>query len=547
MVVTANPLATAAGEAILKRGGSAVDAAVAIESVLSLVEPQSSGLGGGGYMVHYDAATKKIVAYDGRETAPAGATPDMFLQDGKPLGYIDAKNSGLSVGVPGMVSMLALAHRDYGHLPWPSLFDESVKHAQNGFAISPRLHGMLSGFKKYIPATLDQGPINAYRYFYGEQGLTPDVGDLLKNPEYAKTLRLIAQDPANFYRGELAKAIVDAVSREPRAGSLSMDDIAKYRANRFDALCSDYREYQLCGPPPSSSWLAVAMTMGVIEHSDGFSAQGAKDPKNWALFADALRIAYSDRDKFVADPTFVNVPVNGLINPDYLKKRAKLINQNNPPEVFNAGDPWSFEATKQVSRVGFDRAEDLPSTTHFVVIDHQGNVVSMTASVESIFGSTRMAGGMFLNNQLTDFSKISHDNQGLPIANAVVPLKRPRSSMSPTIVLDKESNFVMATGSPGGNSIIAYTAKTLIGVLDWGLSPQQAINLPNMVARGKSVRIEQTTLLPQLTQQLRGLGFDVKASKGENSGLSIILKHANGKLEGGVDLRREGVIAVIEQ
>jgi len=547
MVVTANPLATAAGEAVLKRGGSAVDAAIAIEAVLSLVEPQSSGLGGGGYMVHYDAETKKTVAYDGRETAPAGATPDMFLQDGKPLGYIAAKNSGLSTGVPGMVSMLALAHRDYGRLPWQSLFADPIKHAQSGFAISPRLHGMLTRFKKYIPATIDQGPTNAYRYFYGEQGLTPDVGDLLKNPEYAQTLRLIAQDPKSFYRGELAKAIVDAVSSAPRAGSLSLNDIANYQANRFDALCGSYREYELCGPPPSSSWLAVGMIMGIIEHSDGFSANGAQDPSNWALFAEAQRIAYSDRDRFVADAAFVEVPVNGLLSPDYLKKRATLINPKNPPEAFNAGDPWAFESTRQASRVGFDSAEDLPSTTHFVVIDHQGNVVSMTASVESIFGSTRMAGGMFLNNQLTDFSTISHDSQGLPIANAVVPLKRPRSSMSPTIVLDKENNFVMATGSPGGNSIIAYTAKTLVGVLDWGLSPQQAINLPNMVARGKSVRIEQTELLPQLTQQLRGLGFNVKASKGENSGLSIILKRANGELEGGVDLRREGTIAVIPQ
>lgn len=545
MVVTANPLATAAGKAILERGGSAVDAAVAIESVLSLVEPQSSGLGGGGYLVHYDASTKKTIAYDGRETAPTGATPDMFLQDGKPLGYIAAKNSGLSTGVPGMVSMLALAHNDYGRLPWQSLFADPIKHAERGFAISPRLHGMLSRFKKYIPASSEQGPTDAYHYFYGEHGITPQVGDILKNPDYAKTLRLIAQDPANFYRGELAKEIVNAVSQQPRAGTISLSDIANYRANRVNALCSPYREYELCGPPPSSSWLAVAMIMGVIERSDGFSAQGAQDANNWALFADAQRIAYADRDKFVADQAFVDVPVNGLLNSEYLKKRANLLTPNNPPGAFDAGDPWAYEKAKKISRVGFDVAEDLPSTTHFVVSDNKGNVVSMTASVESIFGSTRMAGGMFLNNQLTDFSKKSHDSQGLPIANAVAPLKRPRSSMSPTIVLDKNANFVMATGSPGGNSIIAYTAKTLVGVLDWGLSPQQAVNLPNMVARGRSVRIEQTPLLPQLTAQMRDKGFNVKASKGENSGLSVILKHANGKLEGGVDLRREGVIAIV--
>lgn len=545
MVVTANPLASQAGIDVLAAGGSAVDAAVAIEAVLSLVEPQSSGLAGGGFMMHFDNATKTLVAYDGRETAPASAQADRFLENGEKMSYLNAKHSGLSSGVPGAVAMLNMAHQDHGKLAWSDLFDAAKTHAKDGFKVSPRLHGMIQRFGKYLPKEPSEGPVEAWQYFHDEQGQPLAVGTLLKNPAYAESLDLIAADPINFYSGKLAQEIVDEIAIAPRAGDMTLQDLVDYQPVRRTALCSPYRGMQVCGPPPPSSWLAVGMIMSMIEKAPASSMQGAADPANWALFGEAQRLAYADRDRYVGDADQVIVPVAGLLNQNYLAQRASEISRSKAQLSVKHGDPWAFNNTVPGS-AGVDATEDVAGTTHFVVVDHDGDVVSMTASVESIFGSARMVGGMFLNNQLTDFSFFPVDDAGEPIANAVAPGKRPRSSMSPTIVLDKNGEFKMATGSPGGNSIIAYTAKTMMGVFEWGLTPQQAVSLPNLVARGDTVRIEKDRASPDLVQGLRDYGFQVKESAGENSGLSVVLRQSDGSLLGGVDPRREGTIEVLD-
>ncbi|MBN27430.1 MAG: gamma-glutamyltransferase [Alteromonadaceae bacterium] len=543
MVVTANPHATAAGLEVLRAGGSAVDAAIAIESVLSLVEPQSSGLAGGAFMVHYDNESKSLAVYDGRETAPSGATPDMFmLENGDSMPFIQAKTSGLSTGVPGIVAMLSMAHQDQGTLEWNGLFDYAHKLATDGFEISPRLHGMLERFGKYIPSTPEQGPTDAHEYFFDEEGQPHPTGYVLKNPEYAKTLEIIANNPKDFYQGDIAKQIAAMVQQQPRAGSLTAEDIAAYKPVKRAALCQDYRDTQICGAPPPSSWLAVGMIMGILENGPRPSAAGPDDPKNWAIMAQAQQLAYADRDQFVADPNFVDMPINGMLNKEYLAKRATLISDKATPETYAVGDPWAYNDVPSEETAGIDATRDVHGTTHFVVVDTKGDVVSMTATVESIFGTTRMVGGMFLNNQLTDFSFQHHDKNGNAIVNAVAPNKRPRSSMSPSIVLDKDGAFLLATGSPGGNNIIAYTVKTMVGVFEWGLAPQAAVDLPNMVARGKTVRLEKGLTPDSLISAMQEMGFDVDASKGENSGLSVIMRKPDGSLEGAADKRREGVI-----
>jgi len=546
MVVTANPHATEAGLEILRAGGSAVDAAIAIEAVLSLVEPQSSGLAGGGFMVHFDASENAISVFDGRETAPAAATADMFLDaDNKPIGFLDAKNSGLSTGVPGVLAMLSLAHEDQGLLQWSALFERAAQLATDGFNISPRLYGMLQRYGKYIPDTIEEGPIEAHEYFFDNKGQPHPVGHLLKNPDYAHTLKLVAADVSAFYKGPIAAQIVEMVQRPPRAGRLTVEDIASYQAVKHHALCQPYKKVQVCGAPPPSSWVAVGMILGILENSHGFSDKGAEDPMNWALFAQAQQLAYADRDQYVADTSQVDVPLQGMLHPDYLTQRAALISKDSAMASISAGDPWKYNTTTTTQVNGMDATQDVHGTTHFVIVDAQGDVVSMTATVESIFGTTRMVGGMFLNNELTDFSFKHTDDKGLPIVNAVAPNKKPRSSMSPTIVLDNKGQFLMATGSPGGNNIIAYTAKTLVGVFDWGLSPQEAVDLPNLVARGEKVRLEKDATPDSLIKALQNFGLNVDASRGENSGLSVILRKPDGSLEGAADKRREGVIGTL--
>jgi len=546
MVVTANPLASKAGADVLRAGGSAVDAAIAIEAVLSLVEPQSSGLGGGGFMVHYDNQTNAVSVYDGRETAPKGISPTQFLTDeGKSIGYLNAKHSGLSTGVPGIVSMLKLAHQDHGKLRWGSHFDAAKKLAIDGFAVSPRLNYFINRFGKYLPKTEDEGPIDAYQYFFDDNGQPLAVGAIRKNLAYAKTLELLAEDPNSFYQGEIAKQIVEQTSIQPRAGALSVGDMAGFRAQKHTALCSPYKTRTLCGPPPPSSWLAVGEIMGLIEAGDGFKDGGADSAANWVTFAEAQRLAYADRDHYVGDTAFVDVPVSGLLSRQYWQTRVGAAGVAKADAALNAGEPWQFQTEKKVA-YGEDNTVDVAGTTHFVVVDGEGDVVSLTASVESIFGSARMAGGMFLNNQLTDFSFRPEDKNGNKVANRIEPEKRPRSSMSPTIVLDQDGEFLMATGSPGGNSIIAYTAKTLVGVFDWGLTPQQAVDLPNLVARGAKVRIEKDRASDNVIEGLKSYGFNVQESAGENSGLSVIYRDKSGRLQGGVDPRREGTIEVVD-
>jgi len=538
MVVTANPLATEAGAAILRAGGSAVDAAVAIEATLSLVEPQSSGFGGGGFMTYYDAESRDVVIYDGREMAPAGADEDLFLDpDGKPYGYIEAKNSGLSIGTPSVVAMLAMAHEEEGTLPWKDLFDDAIRLADKGFDVSPRL---ASFFEKYgmrlIDSGSETGPRQAHEYFFDDAG---ELKSRLLNPAYADTLRAIRENPKALYEGDLAKEIVAAAQMEPRPGTLSLKDLEAYRPRKVEPLCVTYRSLDVCGPPPPASWVAVGMILGLLEAAPFPTGDRLTD---WATFVEAQRLAYADRDHFVADDAFIDVPLQGMLAPAYLESRAALIDPEEAIDSATHGDPWAFDPGTATAQLGRDTTLDYAGTTHFVVMDHAGNVVSMTATVESIFGSARMAGGMFLNNQLTDFAKQPRDADGKLVANHPAAGKRPRSSMSPTIALDQDGNFRLATGSPGGNSIIAYTAKTLVGMLDWGLSPQEAINLPNVVARGDTVRVETERAQEGQIEALRERGFTVKESAGENSGLSIILRHPDGRLEGGVDPRREGTV-----
>ena len=546
MVVTANPHATKAGSQVLRAGGSAVDAAIAIQAVLSLVEPQSSGLGGGGFMVHFNNEDNNVTVYDGRETAPMAISQTQFLDEtGKSIGYLNAKHSGLSTGVPGMVALLKMAHDDYGQLAWGSQFDAAKKLANDGFAISPRLSSLINRFGKYLPKTPEEGPVDAYQYFFDKQGEPLPIGAILKNTDYAETLAKISKDPDAFYRGEIAEEIVAQTSIQPRAGSLSIDDMKNFKPQKRQALCSSYANKQVCGPPPPSSWLAVGQIMGLIDTQRPFDNGGAASPKNWVQFAEMQRLAYSDRDQYVGDSEFVDVPVAGLLSPEYWQARVRDTNVKKASEALTAGDPWAYDLRKKVA-YGTDSTVDVAGTTHFVVVDAKGNVVSLTASVESIFGSARMAGGMFLNNQLTDFSFKPFDDSGNPVANRIEPGKRPRSSMSPTIVLDENGEFLMATGSPGGNSIIAYTAKTLVGVFEWGLSAQEAVELPNMVARGSRVRIEKDRASEDLINELKNYGFNVKESAGENSGLSVVVKGQDGSLSGGVDSRREGTIELVE-
>lgn len=546
MVVTANPLATEAGAAVLNAGGSAVDAAVAIEAVLSLVEPQSSGLGGGAFMTYFERATQTITIYDGRETAPAGAHSDMFLNiDGEPYGYLEAKNSGLSIGVPGAVALLASAHGDHGKLPWAGLFDRAKSLATEGFDVSPRLRSFFTQYGgRLIPKTAEEGPLDAYHYFFDERG---ELRERLTNPAYARTLEAISADPDNFYRGPIAEAIAAAAQQPPRAGSLTTEDIAAYRSRKHRPLCVPYRSLTVCGPPPPSSWVAVGMILGMLESLQFPSGDRIAD---WATFAEVQRLAYADRDHFVADDTALAVPIAGLLNPGYLAQRASLVAEQAAERV-DHGDPWAFVTSNaathaqagKIAKLGRDTTIEHAGTTHFVVVDEAGNAVSMTATVESIFGSARMAGGMFLNNQLTDFAKAPRDASGALVANHPAPGKRPRSSMSPTIALNANGDFHLATGSPGGSSIIAYTAKSLVGMIDWKLTPQEAVNLPNVVARGDRVRIESARADARMIQAMRDHGFQVRESAGENSGLSVVLRRADGKLEGGVDPRREGTIA----
>jgi gamma-glutamyltranspeptidase/glutathione hydrolase len=528
-VVAANPLAVDAGVAILEAGGNAVDAAVAVQAALGLVEPQSSGLGGGAFLMYYDGRTGQVTAFDGRETAPAGAKPDMFIgDDGRPLPFFEAVTSGRSTGVPGAVAMLGLAQERFGKLPWKDLFDTAEHAATEGFAVPKRLARFAGG--DFPQATL----ADAKALFSRADGTPVQAGDVLRNPQYAATLQTIAaQGPRALLEGEIADTIAARTHAEPRPGTLTRQDLAGYQPRETQPVCRPYRIYVVCVPPPPSSGIALLQVLGILERTD-IDRRGPDDPQAWLLLAEALRLMYADRDRYVADPAFVKVPVDALLDPKYLASRAALIGDRAMPVAPPSGKPVAS------LRRGADATQEAPGTSHFVVVDKQGNVVSMTTSVESLFGSGRAVGGFFLNNQLTDFSFVATED-GRPVANAVAPGKRPRSSMSPVIILGRDGRIVAALGSPGGSAILAYNAKTIVGVLDWGLTMQQAIDLPNVYARGTDFYGEVNKFSPELRAGLSERGVEIKAGRGEESGLHGVIVRGPGRVETGADPRREGV------
>lgn len=549
MVAAANPHATRAGLEILEAGGSAIDAAIAVQAMLGLVEPQSSGLGGGAFMVVYDGQTGEVWSYDGRESAPADITEKLFYDDaGEPLRYFAGIASGRSTGVPGAVVMLHMAHRDYGKLEWGPQVAPAIKLAEDGFNISPRMAGLLQRMSR---AFLNRQKASR-DYFFQADGTTPHPeGHLLKNSAYAETLRAIATNPRALLEGPIAEEILAAVREEPLPGTLTLDDMKAYQPKKRAALCTQYRKHMVCGAqPPASGGIAVQSILGMLENFDMRAKGQSLDA--WHTFIEASFLAYADRDKYVADDDFVPVETGLLLNKDYLKSRAELIHKDKAISNVKAGNPSAYVRGK-------DATPDSPGTSHFTVVDKDGLVVSMTTTVEAPFGSERMAGGFMLNNQLTDFSFKTHDDEGNPIANAPAPRKRPRSSMSPHIVFNPDGEFLFSTGSPGGNSIIAYAAKSIVGIIDWDLTPQEAIELPNVIARNGSVKLEAKGLEPELTDEpermgpaaefgmeeslvkgLEGLGHTVRRSKGEISGLHIIYRNADGTLIGAADPRREG-------
>jgi gamma-glutamyltranspeptidase/glutathione hydrolase len=530
MVAAANPLAVEAGLRVLRDGGTAVDAAVAVQSVLSLVEPQSSGLGGGAFMVFYDAKTGKVTAYDGREKAPQGATPQLFLgPDGKPLNFVTAVLSGRSTGVPGAVGMLAQAQKEHGKAAWSTLFKDAEGLADNGFTVSPRLAGMINSPR--IPQNTAQDVIS---YFTKPNGQRYQAGDTLKNPAYAATLRdLAAKGSSALYEGPLAQKIVDRLHQGDLPSSMTLADLKAYKPRSADALCRPWKVYTVCVPNPQSSGVSVIQALMMLEHTD-IAKRGPTDPVAWTLLAEAERVMYADRDRYVGDPSFVKVPVEGLLDPAYVAERAKLIGQT-------AGPAPSFGQPKGAPVVGPDKTQEPAGTTHMVIVDPMGNVVSMTTTVESVFGSGRMVGGFFLNNQLTDFNFAPNDPDGVPGANAVAGGKRPRSSMVPIVVLDKDGKFLAAVGSPGGSAILSYNLKAMVGVFDWGLTMQQAINLPNLVARGDSFSADVEKFGPEMTAALQARGVAIRTGQNETSGLHGVIVRPGGVLEGGADPRREGV------
>ena len=529
MVSAANPMAVEAGLKVLRAGGSAVDAAVAVQATLGLVEPQSSGLGGGAFLTYYDARTKKVTAYNGRETAPLAAGPQLFYgDDGKPLGKGAAILTGRSTGVPGAVAMLSLAQSQHGKLAWKDLFGEAERLADGGFP-APRRMAAAASSRAAQAATAD-----AIAYFTKPDGTKIQAGDTVKNPAYAATVRKIAAEgPRALLEGPIAEAIVAKVREGAMPGTLTLADLKAYKPKAEPGLCRPYRAYVVCVPGAPSGGPAVLQGLGILQNTA--INKHPNDVEGWYLFSQASRLMYADRDRYIGDPDFVDVPTEGLLDTAYVAERAKLIGPNANPAPLSPGKP------KGAGVRAPDQTREPAGTTHFVVVDKWGNAVSMTTTVESMFGSGRMVGGFFLNNQLTDFSFTPMDRDGAPMANAVGPGKRPRSSMAPAIVLDRKNRFVAAVGSPGGPSIIAYNLKALVGLLDWKLPMQEAIALPNLIAGGSFYAAEATKFSPELVTGLEARGVKMSSGFGaEGSGLHGVEVTPQG-LRGGADPRREGV------
>jgi gamma-glutamyltranspeptidase/glutathione hydrolase len=526
-VAAANPYAVDAGVEILEAGGSAADAAVAIQAMLGLVEPQSSGVGGGGFLLYYDAAAKKVTAFDGREAAPKAAPPGMFLRaDGEPMSYTEAVVSGRSTGVPGAIAMLGAVHARQGLLPWARLFEPAIRAAEEGVVVPKRLGRFVNS-----EATQASEP-DVRALFSRADGSRLQAGDRFRNPKYAATLRRIAsQGPRALLEPPLRDEIIARTHEAPRAGTLAAADFDDYQPRVSDPVCGPYLAFLVCVPPPPSSGVVLLQALAILDRTD-IAARGPADARGWYLIAMASRLMYADRDQYVADPEFVPVPVRGLLEPHYISRRAALIGDVAGPAP-PAGNPAGVER-------GADATIEAAGTSHFVVRDSSGDIVSMTTTVESLFGSGRAVGGFMLNNQLSDFS-YRPVVDGKPVANAVAGGKRPRSSMAPVIVLDAGGSAVAALGSPGGSSIPAYNLKTLVGLLAWKLPLQQAIDLPNLIARGDNYFGEAGKFAPGVADALAGRGVSVKPGRGEDSGLHGLFIDSAGEVTGAADPRREGV------
>ncbi|MBB1631756.1 gamma-glutamyltransferase [Cupriavidus sp. UME77] len=549
MAAAANPLATEAGRKILRAGGTAIDAAVAMQAVLTLVEPQATGIGGGAFIMYWDG--KRVQAYDGRETAPAGAGENLFMRpDGKPMSFSEGQIGGRSVGTPGVLRALELAHRQHGKLPWAKLFEPAIALAEQGFPISPRLYTQIAA-DKFLPASPEMAA-----YFLTPDGKPRPVGTMLKNPALAKTLREIAlRGPNVLYTGPIASEIVKQVNGSANPGSLSLADLKDYRAKEREPICSDYKRWKICGmPPPSSGGIAIAQMLGSLQALEARNpkyALAALTPKQVATPAgvepgiDAVhalsevgRLAYADRGLYVADSDFVPVNVAGLLSRDYLASRASLIGEGSMGKA-QAGVPPGVTVA-----LAPDRSPPRVSTSQIVAVDDTGGAISMTTTVESYFGSHLMVRGFVLNNQLTDFSFVPSEN-GKPVANRVQPGKRPRSSMAPTLVFERDSGKLVATvGSPGGSQIIEYVSKTLVGLLDWNMDVQAAINMPNFGSRNGPTELEAGLVSPALVQGLKDRGHEV-AQIEMTSGTQAIMRRqrpdGTWAWAGGADPRREGV------
>lgn len=534
MVAAANPHAVEAGLEMLRAGGSAADAAVAVQLVLNLVEPQSSGIGGGAFILHWDATARQLATFDGRETAPSAAGADRFLVDGQPRAVDDAVFGGLSVGVPGTLAALEAVHRRYGRLPWARLFEPAIRLAAGGFRVSPRLHLLLRwyGAESFAPA--------ARRYFFDTTGSARPAGYLLRNPEFAATLRAIAAGgAAAFYTGPIAEAIVKSVREAPNhAGDMTAADLAGYRVREREPICVPYRAYRVCGMgPPSSGGLAVAQVLKLIEPFDIGSRRGhAMSARALHLIAEAEKLAFADRDTFIGDPDFVTPPA-GLLNAGYLEGRRALIDPATAMARPSAGSPP--QTTGQL--FGDDATIEASGTSHVSIVDDAGNVLAMTTTIEAAFGSRLWAAGFLLNNELTDFSFRPADTAGRPLANAVGPGKRPRSSMAPTIVFDAEGRPWAALGSPGGSRIILYVVKALVALIDWKLDAQAALDLMNFGSRGGPFEIEiDHGRAVWHALKVKPYGHRISADL-LTSGTHVIVLRGPGRLEGGADPRREGI------
>lgn len=531
MIAAANPYAAEAGRSMLRKGGSAIDAAIAAQMVLTLVEPESSGIGGGAFMMVYDPKTKKVTSFDGRETAPASARPNMFLDaQGNPRNHAEAIPGGLSVGVPGNIAMLALAHKKYGKLKWATLFEPAIALAEHGVPMTGKLARLLEAHPE-IAAMPD---IKAL--FAKPDGTFLKAGETLKNPQLAATFRTLAKDgPQSFYRGAIAKAIVDKVRHAPvNPGAMALSDLAEYRAVERAPVCGPYRSYKICiMAPPSSGGITVLQILTMLER---FPAQDLKPntAKQIHLFAQASRLAFADRNLYIGDPAFVAVPVKGMLDAAYLKERAKLIDTERDMGEAAPGTP-----PRQKTGFAKPHFEERPGTSHMSIVDDQGRVVSMTTTVEYFLGAAMTAKGFILNNELTDFSFVP-ERGGKKVANAPAAGKRPMSSMAPAIVFDKHGKFLMAVGSPGGPAIIPYVASTLIAMLDGGYGPEAAVALPHAVIANGPLSLEKSPALDRLAPALAAMGYDVRTAASEVSGLHVI-KAVPGGYSGAADPRREGV------